>query len=364
MNRRRFLIGTGGAAIALGAGAAGWRATTGSMDDYDAYAAALRARPTAAEGAAGLTRFAALAANGHNAQPWRFAVSEGLIEILPDESRRTAIVDPDGHHLYVSLGCAAENLAVSGVALGSPGEITVRPDDRVAAAFAYTAGPARPDPLFEAIARRQSTRALYDGRAIAAADLAALETAAKEPGVAMVLVTERATIDAIGELVVTGDAAQMADAAFMDELARWIRFSPKSAMASGDGLFSAASGNPVLPQAVGEAILPYVFTVGAENDRYAGQVKSTPAMAVFFAEEEGPAGWVKVGRACQRMQLAATARGLKHAFLNQPVEVAELRPALASLVGAPDKRPDLLMRFGHGPTLPYSPRRMTPTVAG
>ena len=53
----------------------------------------------------------------------------------------------------------------------------------------------------------------------------------------------------------------------------------------------------------------------------------------------------------------ATALGLKCAFLNQPVEVAKLRPELAALVSLPGRRPDIVMRFGYGPTLPYSARR-------
>ena len=54
--------------------------------------------------------------------------------------------------------------------------------------------------------------------------------------------------------------------------------------------------------------------------------------------------------------------GLKHAFVNQPVEVAELRPALAALAGMPERRPDIVMRFGYGPTLPYSLRRPLASV--
>src|ERR1700732_3599624 len=48
---------------------------------------------------------------------------------------------------------------------------------------------------------------------------------------------------------------------------------------------------------------------------------------------------------------------LKCAFINQPVEVAKLRPELAALVGLPGRRPDIVMRFGYGPLLPYSARR-------
>jgi hypothetical protein len=63
------------------------------------------------------------------------------------------------------------------------------------------------------------------------------------------------------------------------------------------------------------------------------------------------------GRASQRFALQATALGLKHCFVNQPIEVSALRPQLAGLLGMPGRRPDLVMRFGYGPALPFSPRR-------
>jgi len=43
--------------------------------------------------------------------------------------------------------------------------------------------------------------------------------------------------------------------------------------------------------------------------------------------------------------------------VNQPVEVVSIRPRFASLLGVPGKRPDLVARFGRGPTLPSSLRR-------
>jgi hypothetical protein len=72
---------------------------------------------------------------------------------------------------------------------------------------------------------------------------------------------------------------------------------------------------------------------------------------------------VQVGRACQRFALQATALGMKLAFVNQPVEVATLRPELAALVGMPGRRPDIVIRFGYGPALPYSARRSVDAVS-
>ena len=55
--------------------------------------------------------------------------------------------------------------------------------------------------------------------------------------------------------------------------------------------------------------------------------------------------------------IAVTELGLKHAVVNQPLEVATLRPELANLVSFPGRRPDLIMRIGYGPMFPFSARR-------
>lgn len=362
MNRRNLLIG-GGSALALGgAGAFAWRRSTGSMAAYDAYSQVLRAPLGKAADVRDLIRYATLAANGHNTQPWRFAVGERTIRLFPDGRRRTPIVDPDDHHLFVSLGCAAENLVIAARATGRAGEIQIEPGDGSALAFSFGAHEAVADSLFDAIRLRQSTRSLYDGRAVPPADLAALERAAAEPGVRLILITDRARIARLRDLIVAGNDAQMADAAFMAELKHWIRFNPRSAMRSGDGLFSAASGNPGLPTVLGERAFSAFVTAKGESDKYARQIASSPALAIFVGDEADKAHWMRVGRSCQRFMLAAAARGLKHAFANQPVEVAALRPALAALIGEPGKRPDLVLRLGYGPALPYSPRRPAQSV--
>ena len=60
-----------------------------------------------------LVRFATLAPNAHNTQPWMFRLGTDTIDVLPDFARRTPVVDPDDHHLYLTLGCAVENLVIA-----------------------------------------------------------------------------------------------------------------------------------------------------------------------------------------------------------------------------------------------------------
>lgn len=339
-----------------GAGVAASFVTMGSTDDYARAMRDLRA-PLGGDPVRDSIRYATLAANGHNTQPWRFRAAGRSIQIAPDFSRRTPAVDPDDHHLYVSLGCAAENLALAAAAGGMIGEPRFDAAGDGAVVFDYATSPVQASSLCDAIPKRQSSRVDFDGRAVAADVLSSLEQAGQVPGVELAMITERAQIDRVRDLIVAGNTAQMADKAFVAELKDWIRFNPASALARGDGLYSAASGNPALPSWISGLMFDMVFTAEAENGRYARQLDTSPGVVVFTGADATPDSWFTVGRACQRFALQATALGLKCSFVNQPVEVASLRPELASLAGLPGRRPDIVMRFGYGPEMPMSPRR-------
>jgi hypothetical protein len=71
-----------------------------------------------------LVYYATLAANGHNTQPWKFAIREDAIEIHPDYSRSLPVVDPHDPALWISLGCALENLMVAARAYGYVPDLT------------------------------------------------------------------------------------------------------------------------------------------------------------------------------------------------------------------------------------------------
>lgn len=332
------------------------------MEDYAAAMAATRAMLAQPAAVIDLIRYATLAANGHNTQPWRFRLAQDRISILPDFTRSTPVVDPDDHHLFASLGCAAENLAIAAAEQGWHGEPRFDASGDGSVVLEFGAGSAERSVLLAAIPERQSTRAEYDGRSVAAADLALLVAASRIPGIDLHLVTDRQEMERVLDLVVAGNTAQMADPAFMRELKHWLRFNPRQALEAGDGLFTAASGNPFAPAWLGGLLFDFFFDATKENVKYARQLRSSAGIAIFVSEFDNKEHWVRAGRACQRFALQATALGLKHAFVNQPVEVPALRPQLASLVGMSGRRPDIVMRFGYGPTLPYSPRRRVEAV--
>lgn len=114
MNRRRLIT----AATIAAAGAGGALSVHALRRDNQAYEQAVQAlwhrAPGSAPGPSGLVRelvrHATLAPSSHNTQCWKFGGDEKSISIRPDFGRRCPVVDPDAPHLFVSLGCAAENL--------------------------------------------------------------------------------------------------------------------------------------------------------------------------------------------------------------------------------------------------------------
>ena len=304
-----------------------------------------------------LVRYATLAANSHNTQPWKFKLETGRVTLMPDFSRRCAAVDPDDHHLYASLGCAAENLVLAAAAQGLKANVSLAglADDAIRVDL-EAASPVE-SALFQAIPERQCTRAEYDGRPAENDRLAALEEAAREEGVATRMFTDKRSMEEILEYVVAGNSAQMRDEAFVEELKHWIRFNEGAVVRHRDGLFSAASGNPTFPTWFGNLVLNFAFTESGENDKYRDHIRSSAGIIAFVSDKNDKANWIRVGRSYQRFALQATVYGLRHAFINQAIEVPEVREQFARYLGLDGGRPDLLVRFGYGPLMPRSPRR-------
>lgn len=304
-----------------------------------------------------LVRYATLAPSSHNTQCWKFAVGRNEISVLPDLTRRCPVVDPDDHHLFVSLGCATENLLQAARAYGYASNVRVEggTDERVRVMLERT-NPER-TPLFAAIPLRQCTRTEYDGKAIANEELRLLERAGTGNGVRVLLLTGTAVREKVLEYVIQGNTRQLSDTAFVAELKDWIRFGDREAILSGDGLSARASGNPSVPRWLGSVLFKLVVSAKGENDKYAKQVRSSAGIAVFVSDVDDEAHWVEAGRCYQRFALQATALGIRNAFLNQPVELADLRPQFAHMLAVGQARPDLVVRFGRGPEMQRSLRR-------
>ncbi len=308
-----------------------------------------------------LVRYATLAANGHNTQPWKFALQQDRIEIHPDYSRSLAVVDANNRELWLSLGCALENLLLAARAAGYAPEVVYPEGQEERIRVHLTPDAPQHSPLFDAIPQRQTTRSVYDGRPVPSAHLDIIQSLPLEQGVSLRFLHTAAEIETARSYIHEGNLRQYADRAFVDELITWLRFNKKEAMATLDGLYSLCSGNPAVPRWLGKL---FVSSTKPQQQAEADDAKlrSSAGAAIIATETEDKAAWVRAGQVYERLTLQMTALEIQSALLNQPIEVTDLRGAFQSDVGLGSAQAQLLVRFGYADAMPPSLRRPVEAV--
>ena len=275
-----------------------------------------------------LIEHAIRAPSGHNTQPWRFTLGADCITIAPDFSKRLPVVDPDNRELFISLGCAAENLRIAASHHGYATTTDIAADGAITITLQQQPG-IIPDPLLAQIARRQTNRATADGRRIPPSALNDILAASQSAGVQLHAWENGSPAFArLGALVMAGNTAQMRDPAFKHELLTWIRYNRKDSERTRDGLSYAVMGAPNLPRWL---------------------------TALIASDGDNIPAWIATGGVLQQLLLQLTAHGIASAWLNQPCEVAALRARLAD--ECPGTHPQILLRLGYAAPLPYALRR-------
>ncbi len=302
-----------------------------------------------------LIHYATLAASGHNTQPWHFSIEKNRIDIHADMTRRLPVVDPQDRELWISLGCALENLLIAAREAGYATAVTYPDtDDHIAIELTETS-PAHNE-LFDAIPLRQNTRCLFDGKALPGEDFTRLQTMPLEPGINCVFLQGSSELSKAADFIRQGTLIQYAEKEFLRELVHWLRFNKKEALTSMDGLYSRCSGSPEVPRFIGR-----FFVEGTKPEQQADtdarKVMSSAGAAVIASATDSCSDWVRTGQVYERMALMMTSMNIRSALLNQPVEVAEMRSPFGRAVGLENEKPQLLLRFGYADLMPASMRR-------
>lgn len=299
-----------------------------------------------------LVQAATLAPSSHNTQPWLFRLEGQVIELLADRTRALPVNDPDDRELTISCGCALLNLRVAAAAAGLQAQVEPWPDAADTDLLARVRlAPGGADPavaaLQAAMAERRTYRECFAATAVDPMALRSLvDTVHSEAASLAVLDTADQRLGAAA-LVAEGDAMLWANPSWRRELAAWMH--PRR---RGDGLTLPALAIPVAQMVV------RTFDMGhgvAAKDRQLAD--ESPVLAVLTTVGDNPRDWLAAGQALQRLLLLGVQLGLQASYLNQPVQVATLRPKLQQLTGRPGYA-QLLLRIGAPKaTLPAAPRR-------
>ena len=314
---------------------------------------------TAAEKLRAAVRYAVHAPSSHNSQPWQFRIRDSSLELRADRTRGLAVVDPDDRELVISCGAALFFLRLALRHFGCAPQVERLPDAtepdllarvRIAGVWERTAVD---EALFRAIPARHTNRLPCLDRVLPEHLPDTLEAAAREEGAWLHVFRTAAARSAAADLIAEGDRWQMADKRFRRELAAWLRPNRGARL---DGMPGYAMGLGDVMSAAGPFVVR-TFDVGrgaAARDRELAA--GSPMLALVGTRRDTPGDWLAAGEAVAHVLLRAQVDGVSASFLNQPIEVPELRSRLERILGR-DGFPQLLLRLGFAPPVAATPRR-------
>jgi len=293
-----------------------------------------------------LLRYAVLAPSGHNSQPWTFRIVADGIEIHPDYTRRLPVSDPTDRELLLSIGAAITNLRVAAAHFGFDStvlyESTETPDLPVAlVTLRETSDPdEKLRHLFGAITKRHTLRNDFESREIEPETLDRLcGIVESSESLRFVLPQERARAS---ELVEEADKRLMADDRWREELSEWVRPNETSA---GDGMTGDAFGIPG-PLSAFAPWLIRSFDLGETRGHRDREMVEHAAGLIVVIGDDDRTSLLRAGEALEYLLLSLTSLGVQYAFINQAIEVPDIRRELWKLIRTP-KAPQLMLRIGY-----------------
>jgi hypothetical protein len=373
MDRRRFLMLAGGAAVALAVrpapAFARRRLDLSNLQPWSLPDTV--ATGNTADVARGVLGAAVLAPSTWNTQPWRMEAQGNTIRLLMDAHRALPVTDPDQRAMLISLGAALENMLIALRAYGLQPTVSYFPDDTpgtiASVSWAPAPGGIRDRLLFRAIPERRTNRHDFDGRGIYPQNRAAL--AAQVTGdLRLHWIEERDGIRSVAELA--GDAT---DAGIRDRRAQrerwgWLRFGDDDARRHGDGVTVESLDCGVVASVLagsyfdpGSSLLRFGAESAARKARSA--IRSAGALVLFTTTTPGRPGWVNAGQSYERLALRSVTLGIAQQIIHAPIEIERFRGDLLRAFGAPGEDPLLLVRLGHASRPAPSVRRAVAQVA-
>lgn len=284
-----------------------------------------------------LLRYAILAPSSHNSQPWAFAIDGDRIEVHAVEDRWLDVADRDKRELYVSLGCAIENLCLAAEHFDIEARTEYRDDGNPVAVvtLAPDAGAVsdRPDGLFDGITERYTNHHLFEDRPLPEDLTEQVEDCILEDDVTLHLIEEPEQKETVAELQAAADRRQMENPDYRKELGEWIGI--------------GALGDSWLFARIGQAVVSHLDVGDREAKKSSKLVQSAPVIGVLATEADTPTSRVRSGQVFERLALAGTARGIAVHPMSQILERPEMRDELATLLAVDDARPQHLFRLGY-----------------
>lgn len=288
-----------------------------------------------------LVRYGILAPSTRNTQPWAFSIQGNSVHLIADLSRALSTADPGRRELYISVGCALENVLVAAEHFGFGARVSYFPaawNAELVATVTFARGgvpsEARAGATLQAILRRHNDTSVCRPVPVPKPLRARLVGCCVEADLRLYLTDDEQFRRWIDALTLQADRRELADASFRRELRYWI-------------------GRDVF----GERLQ----TMARRNHEF---VDGAALLGLICADGDTHLSHVRTGQLFERIWLTATETGLSIHPMSQTMRNPELRRAVGELLPSPSWIPQHLFLVGFSSSRDdhHTPRRPLDTV--
>ncbi len=306
-----------------------------------------------------MVQYGSKAPSGHNTQPWKFKLNKNNIEVYPDFDKELPIVDKNHRELYISLGCAVENICIAANEFGYQYTTKIiKQNDNTFIRIFLDKETVKKNPLFTQITKRQTNRSIYNSKKVQQKTINELQNIKTEDSVSIHFYKfGTGEFSKLSEYIYKGNEILFGNKSFKKELLDWVRFNAKDVAKNKDGLAYNVLGSPALPKWLGKMIVKSFLKAKPQNKSEKEKLDSSSHLVLIVTKENTPANWILTGQALERFFLKYTELGIAVAFSNQPCEVSQLAQEIQKELPLENNYPMLLMRIGYTDKMPYSVRK-------
>ena len=265
-----------------------------------------------------LLNYAQLAPSSHNSQPWEFSVQDSEVHLYPKLEHWLKVADPERRELYISLGCALENLLVAAehFQLGYQASFFSDRDGKEHFASVHFSEDSptinvRDSGLFSAIQQRRTSREPFQARLIPKEELLQIKAAWLEKDLHLHFIANIEQKRQLAKMVKTADETLCANPAYRHELA--------------EALGQGALGTHWPWSQLARWLVRYTNPGARLGKQNAQALMSAPVLVILSSEEDDAISQIKIGQLYERIALTATKLGLNTHPLSQVLEVPALR---------------------------------------
>lgn len=311
-----------------------------------------------------LLKFGVLAPSSHNTQAWQFSINNNEIIIAPDFSRELKASDTNNRQLYISLGCALQNILIAADYYGYKTDYDIKKslDEksyliRIKLKRESDNEPAKKSNHFiDLIKNRVTNRNKHKLSNIL--DFSFISEIGNKYGedFKVDLIEDREQLLKIADLSIKAGIEATGNKNFRKELSRYVK---NNTTRSYTGMPCFGMGIPT-PISYFAPIMIKFFNMNKLSEKSDRELleKHTQSFLIISSKTDNEASWIMTGKIYQEISLEALGRGLDTSPMAGIIQIGNFHKNLQKILNT-DFRPQFFCRLGqatgqtrHSPRLP------------